>query len=179
MRFSETPLTGAWLIELEPTTDERGHFVRTFDREAWEAHGMDPDVVQCSVSFNARVGTVRGLHLQTEPHAEPKLMRVSRGAIFDVLVDLREDSATYRDWCGIELSATNGRMLFAPRGLAHGFQTLADDSEVLYQMGAPYVPDAATGVRWDDPGLGIDWPPAPSHGRTIGARDLGWPLLDP
>jgi len=178
VRFTETSLLGAWLVELEPIGDERGHFARTFDREAWQAHGMDPQVVQCSVSFNAREGTLRGMHMQREPHGEPKLMRVSRGAIFDVLVDLREDSATYRDWYGVQLSADNGRMLFAPRGLAHGFQTLADDSEVLYQIGSSYVPEAAIGVRWDDPALAIDWPAAPAHGRTIGARDLAWPLLD-
>ena len=179
MRFTQTPLAGAWLIELEPVGDERGSFARTFDREAWEQRSMDPSVVQCSVSFNPRAGTLRGMHLQTEPHGEPKLMRVSRGAIFDVLVDLREDSPTHRQWYGAQLSAENGCMLFAPRGLAHGFQTLADDSEVVYTIGAPYVPEAASGVRWDDPALAIEWPDAPAGGRTIGARDLAWPLLDP
>lgn len=179
MRFVETPLRGAWLIELERAGDERGHFARTFDREAWKAHGLDPEVVQCAASFNRREGTLRGMHLQAQPHGEPKLMRVSRGAIFDVLVDLREDSPTYRRWHGAALTADNGRMLFAPAGLAHGFQTLADETEVLYQMGAPYVPAAASGVRWDDPALGIGWPPAPPGGRTIGARDLAWALLEP
>jgi len=179
MRFTQTPLRGAWLIELDPIADERGHFARTFDREAWEARGMDSAVVQCSASFSEREGTLRGVHLQAQPHGEPKLMRVSRGAIFDVLVDLREGSPTHRDWFGIELSVDNGRMLFAPRGFAHGFQTLTDRSEVIYQIGAPYVPAAATGVRWDDPELGIEWPPPPSGGRTISPRDLAWPLLKP
>lgn len=179
MRFTPTPLAGAWLIELEPIGDERGHLARTFDREMWETHDMDPAVVQCSTSFNPRAGTLRGMHLQAAPHGEPKLMRVARGAIFDVLVDVREDSPTYRSWYGAELSAENRRMLFAPRGLAHGFQTLADDTEVLYQIGAPYIAGAATGVRWDDPALAIDWPDAPPGGRTIGARDREWPLLDP
>jgi len=178
VRFSETPLCGAWLIELEPISDERGHFARTFDRDVWVAHGMDPQVVQCNASVNTHAGTLRGMHLQALPHAESKLIRVARGAVFDVLVDLRQDSATYRDWYGTHLRADNGRMLYAPRGVAHGFQTLDDDTEVIYQMGAPYVAAAVTGVRWDDPALGIEWPPAPAAGRTIGERDRTWPLLD-
>jgi dTDP-4-dehydrorhamnose 3,5-epimerase len=179
VHFTQTPLQGAWLIELQPVGDERGHFARTFDRDAWEQRGMDPAVVQCSVSVNPRAGTLRGMHLQAEPHGEPKHIRVARGAIFDVLVDLREDSPTYRRSYGTQLSAENGRMLFAPRGIAHGFQTLDDDSEVVYMIGAPYVREAASGVRWDDPALAIEWPDAPPGGRTIGARDLAWPLLDP
>ncbi len=178
MRFYETSLPGAWLIEPARVDDERGHFARTFDREQWEARGMDPLVVQCSTSFNLRAGTLRGMHLQAEPHQEPKLIRVTRGALFDVLVDLRVDSPTHRRWYGVELSAANGRMLFAPRGLAHGFQTLVDATEVSYQIGAAYAPHAAIGIRWDDPLIDVAWPPAPASGRTIGPRDLSWPLLD-
>jgi dTDP-4-dehydrorhamnose 3,5-epimerase len=179
MRFTPTPLPGAWLLEPEPVGDERGHFARTFDRVEWEAHGMDPRVEICASSVSTRTGTLRGMHLQAGPHGEPKLIRVARGAIFDVFVDLRPESPRYRRWYGAELSAANGRMLYAPPGLAHGFQTLADDTEVLYMIGAPYVPDAATGVRWDDPLLAIDWPAPPPGGRTIAARDRAWPLLDP
>lgn len=179
MRFAETPLPGAWLIEPELIRDERGSFTRTFDREQWEARGMDPAVEVCAASLSARAGTLRGMHLQSEPHGEPKLVRVSRGAILDVLVDLRPDSEAYLRWYGVELTAADRRMLFVPRGLAHGFQTLADDTEVCYQLGAPYVPQAATGVRWDDPLLGIDWPEPPAGGRTIAARDMTWPLLEP
>jgi dTDP-4-dehydrorhamnose 3,5-epimerase len=177
MRFTETPLPGAWLVDLDPVRDERGSFARTFDRDMWNERGMDPAVVQCSVSRNTRAGTLRGLHLQTAPHGETKLVRVSRGAIFDVLVDLREESPAYQRWYGVELSAANDRLLFAPRGLAHGFQTLADDTEVVYQIGAPWVPEAAAGVRWDDPAFAIDWPDSPPGGRTISDRDLAWPLL--
>jgi dTDP-4-dehydrorhamnose 3,5-epimerase len=179
MRFTPTPLPGAWLVELEPVSDERGSFARTFDRAEFEQRGMDAAVVQCSISSNVSAGTLRGMHLQSAPHGEPKLMRASRGAIFDVLVDLREDSPTHRQWYGVELSDANGLMLYAPAGLAHGFQTLTDGAEMTYQIGAPYVPEAAAGVRWDDPLLAIAWPDPPPGGRTISERDRAWPLLAP
>jgi dTDP-4-dehydrorhamnose 3,5-epimerase len=174
MRFIETPLRGAWEIELDLLCDERGWFARTFDAEEFRERGLNPDVVQCNASFNARPGTVRGLHYQVDPHGEPKLIRCARGAIFDVAVDLRRDSPTHCGWHGVELSAENRRALYLPPGLAHGFQTLAEDSEVLYQMGHRYAPDAAEGVRWDDPAFGIEWP-QPSGERTISDRDRAYP----
>jgi dTDP-4-dehydrorhamnose 3,5-epimerase len=178
MRFSETPLDGAWVIELDPLGDERGWFARTFDAEEFSAHGLEPAVVQCNASFNARPGTLRGLHYQAEPHGESKLVRCVRGAIFDVAVDLRPEAASYRRWHGVELSADNRRAFYIPPGMAHGFQTLTEDCEVLYQMGHRYVAWAARGVRWDDPALAIRWPEV-EGGRVISQRDLSYPDLDP
>ena len=171
MILRETPLAGARVIELERLGDERGYFARTFDSEQFAAAGLDGHVVQASTSYNARTGTLRGLHYQADPHGEAKLVRVTRGAVFDVIVDLRADSATYRAWFGIELDAASGRALYVPPGLAHGFQTLVDDTEVLYQMSYPYVPEAARGVRFDDPAFAIEWPPPPPGGLRIAARD--------
>jgi len=174
MRFLPTPLAGAWVIELEPVADERGWFARTFDADEFRERGMDPTVVQCNTSFNARRDTLRGLHYQAAPHGEPKLVRCVRGAIFDVAVDLRSESPTLCAWHGVELSGDNDRLYYIPAGLAHGFQTLADDTEVLYQMGARFAPESASGVRFDDPAFGIDWPPP--HGvRTISERDRTYP----
>ncbi len=135
---------------------------------------MNPAVVQCNASFNARRGTLRGMHYQAEPHGESKLVRCVRGAIFDVAVDLRADSPTFRRWHGVELSAENRLAFYIPAGLAHGFQTLADDTEMLYQMGDPYVPDAARGVRFDDPAFGIEWPALDGE-RIVSARDRAFP----
>lgn len=176
MLFVQTPLPGVWVIELEQLEDERGWFARTFDAEEFRARGLNPDVVQCNASFNHRAGTMRGMHYQAEPHGESKLVRCVRGAIFDVAVDLRDGSPTCRDWHGVELSAENRRAFYIPAGLAHGFQTLTDDCEVLYQMGNPYVPEAARGVRWDDPALGIEWP-ASDAARTISEKDRSYPEL--
>jgi len=169
----QTPLAGAWVIELDRLEDERGWFARTFDRAAWLERGMDPAVVQCSTSFNARAGTLRGMHLQAAPHGECKLVSCARGAVFDVVVDLRPGSPTHRSWFGTELSADNGRALYVPAGLAHGFQTLRDSSEVRYAIGQEHVPEAAWGVRWDDPAFAIAWPAAPR--RTISERDRSYP----
>jgi dTDP-4-dehydrorhamnose 3,5-epimerase len=174
MRFLQTPLPGAWVIELDLLGDERGWFARTFDAEEFRSRGINPDVAQCNASFNAKRDTVRGMHFQAEPHGESKLVRCVRGAIFDVAVDLRADSPTCRSWHGVELSAENRRAFYIPAGLAHGFQTLTDDCEVLYQMGSPYVPDAARGVRFDDPAFGIAWPPARGE-RIVSARDASYP----
>ncbi len=174
MLFVETPLPGAWVIDLERFSDERGWFARAFDAEEFRVHGMNPSVVQCNVSYNARRDTLRGMHYQAEPHGESKLVRCVRGAIFDVAIDLRPDSRSYRAWHGVELSAENGRAFYIPRGLAHGFQTLSEEAEVLYQMGDPHVPEAARGVRWDDPAFGIDWPD-PAGERTISGRDAAYP----
>ena len=178
MRFLETPLPGAFVVEIDMIGDERGWFARTFDAEEFRSRGMDPEVVQCNASFNAHRGTLRGMHYQAEPHGEPKLVRCVRGAIFDVAVDLRPQSPAFRGWHGVELSAENRRAFYIPAGLAHGFQTLTEDCEVLYQMGHSYVPDAARGVRWDDPAFGIEWPDAP-QGRTISERDASYESLEP
>ena len=174
MKFLDTPLPGVWVIELERHGDERGWFARTFDREEFRARGLNPDVVQCNASFNSRRDTLRGMHYQAEPHGEPKLVRCVRGAVFDVAVDLRSDSATYCRWHGVELTAENGLALYIPAGLAHGFQTLSDDSELLYQMGHHYVPEAARGVRYDDPAFGIRWP-EPHGERVVSERDASYP----
>jgi dTDP-4-dehydrorhamnose 3,5-epimerase len=178
MRFLETPLAGAWVIELDPRVDERGWFARTFDTEEFEARGLNPRVVQSNASFNPRRGTLRGMHFQAEPHGESKLVRCVRGTVYDVAVDLRGGSPTFCSWHGVELSADNRLALYIPAGMAHGFQTLTDDCEMLYQMGHPYVPEAARGVRWDDPAFGIEWPPS-SVRRSISERDLSYPDFNP
>jgi dTDP-4-dehydrorhamnose 3,5-epimerase len=166
-----TPLAGALVVELERLSDERGYFARTFDAAQFAAAGLEGGVVQASTSFNARAGTLRGLHYQADPHGEAKLVRVTRGACFDVIVDLRADSATFCESFAIELDAASGRAVYVPVGFAHGFQTLADDTEVLYQMSHPYVPEAARGVRFDDPAFTIAWPAPPPGGLLISARD--------
>jgi dTDP-4-dehydrorhamnose 3,5-epimerase len=174
MRFVQTPLPGVWIIELDLLGDERGWFARTFDAEEFEARGLNPTVAQCNASFNTRRDTLRGMHYQADPHGESKLVRCVRGAIFDVALDLRADSSSFRGWHGVELSAENGRALYIPAGLAHGFQTLTGDCEVLYQMGHRYVPEAARGVRWDDPAFAIQWP-QPQGPRIVSDRDRAYP----
>jgi dTDP-4-dehydrorhamnose 3,5-epimerase len=174
MRFLPLELPGAFLIETEPVRDERGSFARTFCAREFEEHGLDPRIAQCNVSRNARRGTLRGMHFQAPPHAEAKLVSCARGAIHDVVVDLRPGSPTWRRWAGVRLDADDGRLLYVPPGTAHGFLTLADDSTVLYQMSVAYVPEAARGVRWDDPLLAIEWPEPP---LLVSARDRAFPLL--
>lgn len=174
MRFEPAPLPGAWVIELERIEDDRGWFARTFDAAEFRARGLSGEVVQANASYNARAGTLRGMHYQADPHGEPKLVRCSRGRIFDVAVDLRPDSPTYRAWHGVELSEDNDRLFYLPAGLAHGFQTLADATEVLYLMGHEFVPGAGRGVRFDDPAFAIDWPPA-AGGRIVSDRDRAYP----
>jgi dTDP-4-dehydrorhamnose 3,5-epimerase len=167
--FTPTALEGVWQIDLERRTDPRGHFARSFCAEEFAAHGLPPGFVQCNVSFNTRRGTLRGLHWQAEPHPEGKLVRCARGAIFDVAVDLRPGSPTLHRWVGAELTARNGRALFIPPGFAHGFQTLADDSEVFYQMTEAYHGALSRGARWNDPAFAIAWPlPDP----ILSERDL-------
>lgn len=172
-------MAGSHVVEPERIQDARGFFARTFSADEFAAHGLDARVEQCSTSFNARRGTLRGLHYQATPHAEAKLVRCTRGAIYDVAVDLRADSPTYLRWVAAELTADNGRALYVPEGCAHGFQTLADASEVLYQISSAYVPEAARGVRWDDPAFAIEWPPAPPGGRTMAERDAQYPDFAP
>lgn len=175
MRFVETRLQGVVLVKAVSASDERGSFTRTFERDLFLQHGLDPHVEQCSVSYNTHGLTLRGLHHQTGEAAETKLVRCTRGRVFDVAVDLRPSSRTYRQWFGTTLTAESGDALYLPRGCAHGFLTLCDGAEVFYQIGAPYRPEFAAGVRWDDPMIGIEWPGAP---RVISARDAQYPLLD-
>jgi dTDP-4-dehydrorhamnose 3,5-epimerase len=177
--FRETPVAGVLVVEPERIEDERGFFARTFSSEEFADRGLDARVSQCSTSFNARAGTVRGLHYQSSPYGETKLVRCTRGAIYDVAVDVRPDSASYLHWFGSELSAENGRALFVPEGCAHGFQTLVDASEVFYQISTPYIPSAGRGVRWDDPAFAIDWPAPPLAGRTMSRRDAEYPNFTP
>jgi dTDP-4-dehydrorhamnose 3,5-epimerase len=156
--FEAAPIGGAFVIEMEPIVDDRGFFARTFCRDEFERHGLDPCVAQCGISFSARRGTLRGMHLQAPPHAEAKLVRCTRGAIYDVILDLRDGSPTWARWWAVELTPAGGCMLYVPEGVAHGFQTLEPDTEVSYQLSHAYVPESATGVRWDDPAFGIEWP---------------------
>ena len=172
MRFVPTDLPGVVVVEPEMLRDERGSFARTVCREEFAAHGLETDWVQQSTSYSHRAGTLRGMHYQRPPHAEAKLVRVTAGAIYDVVVDLRPGSPTLGRWTAIELLARDRLTLYIPKGCAHGFQTLVDGVEVLYQMSVPYAPEAATGVRWDDPALAIEWPEAPV--RAISARDRAW-----
>jgi dTDP-4-dehydrorhamnose 3,5-epimerase len=175
VRFRPLELRGAYVIDLEPAVDERGSFARVWCREEFSKYGLDAELAQCSVSRNARIGTLRGLHFQEAPHEETKLVRCIRGAIFDVMVDLRRTSATAYAWVGVTLDAASGAAVYVPKGFAHGFQTLTDDAEVLYMISEPYTPAAASGVRWNDPAFGITWPEADD--RTISARDQAWPLV--
>lgn len=175
MKFTPTPLPGAFVIDIEPREDERGFFARTVCAEEFSRLGLNGRFVQQSVSWNRRAGTLRGLHYQAAPHEEDKLVRVSRGAIYDVIADLRRDSPAFGRWFGVELSADNHRQLYIPRGVAHGFQTLLPDTEILYQMTVPFAPDAARGLRWDDSVLQIAWPQCAD--RTISDKDLGLPTL--
>ena len=175
MRFTETRVVGAFLIEPEPITDERGFFARIWCRDEFAAHGLNPTLAQANVSFNHRKGTLRGMHYQAAPHQEAKLVRCTRGAIWDVVLDLRPDSSTYRAWTGAELSDANRAMLYVPEGCAHGFLTLTDAAEVAYQMSVPYAPEAARGVRYDDPAFGIEWP---GEVVVINQRDASYPDVD-
>jgi dTDP-4-dehydrorhamnose 3,5-epimerase len=168
LNFSPTPLAGAWVIELNRLEDERGFFARSFCQDEFRAHGLDSRVVQTNVSFNQRRGTLRGMHFQTEPHAEAKVVRCTQGAIWDVMIDLRPNSSTFKGWYGVELSASNRRSLYIPANFAHGFQTLTDDAEVLYLMSEMYHAECARGVLWNDPAFGIEWPIA---NPTMSDRD--------
>jgi dTDP-4-dehydrorhamnose 3,5-epimerase len=171
MLFTETPLPGVWIIDIEPSRDERGYFARTFCREEFTRRGLNPHIEQCNVSYNTQKGTLRGMHWQQSPHEEAKLVRCIGGAIWDVAVDIRENSNTYRQWFGIELSADNGKALYIPEGFAHGFITLEDHAMVVYQVSAAYYPESAAGLSWDDPAVGIVWPMTP---KIINEKDRSW-----
>jgi dTDP-4-dehydrorhamnose 3,5-epimerase len=158
MIFTETDLKGSFLVELAPHYDERGFFSRSYCHNEFSAHGLNPAVVQCNISYNAKKGTMRGMHLQIAPFMEAKLVRCTRGKIFDVIVDLRKSSDTYLKWFGVELTADNHKAFYVPEEFAHGFLTLEDDTEVFYQMSEFYSPECSRGYRWDDPGFAIQWP---------------------
>jgi len=172
--FTETALKGAYLIDLELKHDSRGFFARTFCAREFEEHGLQPAVAQCNLSYNTHKGTLRGMHYLAPPAQETKLVRVSRGAIYDVILDVRPDSPTYLQHIAVELTADNRRALHIPALFAHGFQTLTDDTEVLYQMSDFYVPGYERGLRYDDPALGITWPLPVTQ---ISEKDTAWPLL--
>jgi dTDP-4-dehydrorhamnose 3,5-epimerase len=175
MLFNPTPVVGAFLVEPERIVDERGFFARTWCQDEFRAHGLNPALSQCSISYNPSKGTLRGMHYQIAPHEEAKLVRCTTGSIYDVAIDLRPASVTYGAHAVAVLSGANRSMLYIPEGCAHGFLTLEDRTEVFYQMSVPFEPSAARGVRWDDPGLGIGWP-----GRVvvINDRDRSWPDVD-
>ena len=168
MIFSETKLKGAFIIELEKNRDRRGFFARTWNKKEFEKRGLNSKLVQCSISFNKKKGTLRGMHYQITPYQEVKLVRCTRGSIFDVIIDLRPKSKTFRQWLGVKLSDKNNKILYVPEGFAHGFQTLEDNTEVFYQMSQEYMPKYARGLRWDDPSLQISWP---LRTRVISRKD--------
>ena len=177
MKFISTEIAGVWLIVPEPIEDERGSFARLFCRREFETRGLNSELVQCSTSFNRLKGTLRGMHFQAEPHGEEKIVRCTRGAMYDVIADLRRDSPSFRRWSGFELTADNRLMVYVPRGVAHGFLTTSDDTEVFYQMSEFHHPESARGVRWDDPSLAIRWPQIPPALISDGDRSL--PYLQP
>jgi len=172
MIFTKTKLKDAFIIQPERLGDHRGFFARTWCQREFEAHGLNPCLVQCNISFNRKKGTLRGMHYQPAPHAETKLVRCTMGAIYDVIIDLRPESPTFKQYCAVVLTAENRTMIYVPEGFAHGFQVLQDNTEVFYQMSEFYVPESARGVRWDDPTFAIEWP---RDERIILARDQSYP----
>jgi dTDP-4-dehydrorhamnose 3,5-epimerase len=176
MRFIETPLKGAFVLELEERADDRGFFARSFCRDEFVAHGLKSEVAQCNVSFNHRAGTLRGMHYQLPPAAETKLIRCTRGRIYDVIVDLRAGSPTYLRHFGIELSDDNRKSLYVPEMFAHGYQAMTDGAEVSYQVGTPYTPGSERGIRYDDPALHLSWPMPVA---VISSKDRSWPDFVP
>ena len=172
MEIGKTKLSGAFVVRLKKIEDERGYFARGWCSRLFAEHGLSPQMVQLNTGFSHRRGTVRGMHYQLAPHAEAKFVRCTRGAIFDVIIDLRPESPTFKQWLGVELTQDNGQMLYAPDGCAHGYQTLQDDSEMYYMTSAAYAPAAARGVRYNDPTFGIEWPMPVS---LISSADRTWP----
>jgi len=156
--FKETKFKGVYILEIEPIEDERGFFARTWCEEEFKVYGLNSNLVQCNISFNKRRGTLRGMHYQIPPYEEAKLVRCTKGSIYDVIIDLRPNSKTFKQWTAIELTDENRKMLYIPEGFAHGFQTLEDDTEVFYQMSQFYHPECARGIRWDDLTFSVDWP---------------------
>jgi dTDP-4-dehydrorhamnose 3,5-epimerase len=176
MKFLETPLQGVYLIELDPAYDDRGFFARTWCKEEFQKHGLNPNLAQCSLSFNKKKGTLRGMHYQCEPHQEAKLVRCCAGAIHDVVLDLRRGSHTFGKWFAAELNAGNHKMLYVPEGCAHGFLSLQDESAVFYQISESYHPESARGIRWNDPVFAIKWPIATP---ILSDRDRSFPDYRP
>jgi dTDP-4-dehydrorhamnose 3,5-epimerase len=174
MKFIPTPLNGAYLIELEPRADTRGMFARAFCAQEFGAQGLETTFVQANVSTNVHAGTVRGMHFQREPNAEVKLVRCVKGAIYDVVVDMRESSSTYLCWFGAELTEESGSMMYVPKGFAHGYQALSDGATVFYMVSAFFAPQSEGGLRYDDPKLSISWPQKVSD---LSDKDASWPLL--
>ncbi|MBN1877082.1 MAG: dTDP-4-dehydrorhamnose 3,5-epimerase [Anaerolineae bacterium] len=172
MIFTRTSFPDIWIIEPEKLQDERGFFARAWCEDEMRSYGLNTALVQCNISFSHRKGTLRGLHYQAFPHAEVKLIRCTRGAIYDVVVDLRPESPTFKKWMSVELTADNYKMFYIPVGCAHGFQTLSDDTEVFYQMSEFHHPECAGGVRWDDPAFSVKWP---LDVTVISEKDLCWP----
>jgi dTDP-4-dehydrorhamnose 3,5-epimerase len=174
MIFRETKLPGVFEIQVEPKGDERGFFARSWCQREFEQYGLNSKIAQCNVSFNERRGTLRGMHYQAEPHPEAKLVRCTQGSIYDVVVDLRAASTTFRKWVSVVLSATDRNMIYVPEGFGHGFLTLENQTEIFYQMSEFYYPELSRGIRWDDPGLQIEWPFLP---EVISDRDRTYPDL--
>jgi dTDP-4-dehydrorhamnose 3,5-epimerase len=172
MRIVPLPVAGAFVLEIEPAHDERGFFARIFSTDEFAHHGLVTSFVQSGIAFNPRRGTLRGMHFQLAPHGEVKLIRCTAGAVYDVIVDLRSDSPTLRQWTSVELSADNHRSLYVPEGFAHGYITLTDNAELVYQMSAPYHAHSARGIRWNDSAFGIEWPLEP---LVISPRDAAYP----
>lgn len=173
MTFTETAICGAYVIELEAKEDERGFFARTWDEQEFQKRGLFARIIHTNISGNPRAGTLRGLHYQIAPHEEAKIVRCSRGAIFDVALDLRPESPSFKKWISIELTEHNRRMFYIPEGCAHGFQTLEDNSDVSYFMSDAYHPECARGVRWNDPAFAIEWPKMDN--RIISEKDRSYP----
>jgi dTDP-4-dehydrorhamnose 3,5-epimerase len=176
MIFIPTPLTGAYVIELEKREDERGFFARSWCETEFAVHGLDTKIVQCNTSFNRRKGTLRGMHFQLPPFSETKLVRCVRGSLYDVIIDVRPGSSTFLRWIAVELTADNRKTLYVPKGFAHGFQTLEDNTEIYYQMSERYAPEYGRGVRWNDPLFTIAWPNAD---RIISKNDQEYKDSDP
>jgi dTDP-4-dehydrorhamnose 3,5-epimerase len=174
MQIHTTPLPGSALVDLKLLEDDRGFFARAFCRQEFIEAGLEPLVEQANISFNHKAGTLRGFHYQLEPNAETKLIRCYRGAIYDVIVDLRPESPTYLRWFGAELTEDNRTAMYVPRNFAHAYLTLTDKAEVIYQVSTPYTPGAERGLRWDDPALGVDWPIPPT---IVSPKDSNWPLI--
>lgn len=174
MQFTPSRIPGAWVIDITPIHDHRGFFAMTWLPQEFRARGIDPELAQCNLAHNHKRGTLRGMHFQTAPHAQAKIVRATRGALLDVIVDLRPESPAYRQWDAVELTADNRRMLYMPKGVAHGYLTLTDDVEAYYHASTPWVPEAESGVRWNDPAFAITWPFAPV---VISEKDQRWPLL--
>ncbi len=173
MKFTQTKIPGVVIIEIETKIDERGFFTYTYDAEAFEKHCVPLQVVECNLSYNAQKGTLRGMHYQADPHGQIKLVSCTRGTIYDVILDLRNDSPTCKQWVAVELDASKHNALYVPTGCAHGYQTLTDDAEVAYMMGSRFVPEAGRGVRYDDPAFAITWPAAEQ--RIMSEKDRSYP----